>query len=53
MFATDKPFASRRALALTTGLAVALLALGAAALARGETPAASPPTVIAVVTPSG
>lgn len=53
MFATDKPFASRRALALTTGLAVALLALGAGALARGETPAVSPPPVTAVVTPSG
>jgi hypothetical protein len=42
MISTDKPFASRRALALTAGLAAALLALGVASLARAGAPAAAP-----------
>jgi TRAP-type C4-dicarboxylate transport system substrate-binding protein len=37
MISTEKPFASRRALALTAGLAAALMALGAASLARAQT----------------
>ncbi len=37
MISTDKPFASRRALALTAGAAAALLALGAATLAKAQT----------------
>ena len=47
---TDKPFASWRALALTAGLAAALLALGAASLARAQTTELAPAAVAQTAT---